>query len=59
MPVLLDELSNQVDQAYAAPPERHYFIDQQGVIVWPSGTGPWGFELDGWNQAIRDHIGTG
>jgi hypothetical protein len=56
MPMLLDRMSNQVDQAYSALPERLYLLDEQGRILWRSGPGPWGFDIEGWEKAIRAHL---
>ena len=56
MPMVLDKLSNEVDAAYSALPERLYVIDEAGRIVWRSGPGPWGFDIDGWKQAIEDQV---
>ena len=54
MPVLLDKMSNEVDTAYSALPERLYAIDREGIITWRSEPGPWGFDVDAWEQAIRE-----
>ena len=53
MPMLLDEMSNEVDTAYAALPERLYVIDREGRIAYRSEPGPWGFNVDDWEEAIR------
>ena len=53
MPTVLDRLSNEVDRAYAALPERLYVVDPAGRIAWRSGPGPWGFDVDGWLAAIE------
>ena len=54
MPMLLDEMSNDVDTAYAALPERLYVIDPAGRITYRSEPGPWGFNMDDWEKAIRE-----
>jgi type I thyroxine 5'-deiodinase len=54
MPMVLDRLSNEVDQAYSALPERLYVIDRAGTIAWRSGPGPFGFDVDGWKRAVED-----
>ena len=56
MPMVLDRMSNQVDQAYCALPEGLYLLDEQGRILWRSGPGPWGFDIEGWEVAIRAHL---
>ena len=54
MPMLLDEMSNKVDAAYAALPERLYVINRDGRIRYRSEPGPWGFNVDDWEKAIRE-----
>jgi type I thyroxine 5'-deiodinase len=54
MPMVLDEMSNEVDAAYAALPERLYVVDPEGRIAYRSEPGPWGFNMDDWEKAIRD-----
>ena len=53
MPMLLDDLTNQVDGRYCALPERLYLLDAEGVIVYRSDPGPWGFDVDAWLAAIE------
>ena len=53
MPMLLDEMSNAVDEAYAALPERLYLVDAEGNVVWRCGPGPFGFDVDGWEEQIK------
>ncbi len=57
MPMLLDRLSNEVDTAYAALPERLYVIDREGTIRYRSGMGPWGFDVDAFEKAIQQQLG--
>jgi type I thyroxine 5'-deiodinase len=59
MPMVLDDMSNEVDEAYSALPERLYVIDAEGTIVWRSGPGPWGFDLDGFEAALRAQVDLG
>lgn len=54
MPMVLDALSNEVDEAYSALPERLYVIDREGKIAWRCGPGPFGFDVDGWRQAVAE-----
>ncbi len=54
MPTLLDDMTNQVDTAYSALPERLYVIDREGVISWRSEMGPWGFDVDGFEAALKE-----
>ncbi len=53
MPMLLDDMANQVDTAYSALPERLYLLDPKGVILYRSEPGPWGFDVEAWLEAIE------
>ena len=54
LPTLLDNIRNEVDEAYSALPERLFLIDSEGKIAWRSGMGPWGFDPDGLETAIQN-----
>ena len=56
MPMVLDRLSNEVDAAYVALPERLYVIDPAGRIRYRSDPGPWGFDVDAFEKALREQI---
>jgi hypothetical protein len=56
MPVLLDELSNEVDAAWAALPERLYLVDAGGRIAYRGGPGPFEFDPGEWERAIEAHL---
>ena len=56
MPVLLDELSNEVDAAWAALPERLYLVDAEGRIAYRGGPGPFEFDPGEWERAIAEHL---
>jgi hypothetical protein len=56
MPTLLDDMTNQVDTAYVALPERLYVIGRDGVITYRSEMGPWGFDVDAFEAALREQI---
>jgi type I thyroxine 5'-deiodinase len=58
MPMVLDRLSNEVDTAYSALPERLYTIDREGIIVYRSGPGPWGFDVDAFEASLQGQIGS-
>ncbi len=53
MPMLLDPMTDAVDEKYSARPERLYVIDAAGAITFRCEMGPFGFDPDGWEQAIR------
>ena len=57
IPTLMDEMTNEVDRAYAALPDRLYLIDAEGRIAYKSGPGPMGFkpqELEAAIAALRE-----
>lgn len=56
MPMLLDDMSNEVDRMYAALPDRLYFLDGNGVVVFRSVVGSPGFDVDAWHTAMREHL---
>ncbi|OGA52911.1 MAG: hypothetical protein A3G24_26885 [Betaproteobacteria bacterium RIFCSPLOWO2_12_FULL_62_13] len=57
MPMLLDDMSNEVDRLYAALPDRLYLLDENGVVVFRTVVGSPGFDVDAWYAAIRGHVG--
>jgi len=56
MPTLLDDMSNDVDMKYAALPDRLYLIGSDGRVAYRSGPGPWGFNPDELQLAIKDYL---
>ncbi len=56
IPTLLDEMSNEVDEAYAALPDRLYLVDEDGRIAYRSERGPRGFKPDEFEQAITSQL---
>ena len=56
MPMLLDDMTNQVEEAYIASPDRLFVIDAQGKIAYHSARGPFGFKPDEWEAAINNVI---
>jgi hypothetical protein len=57
IPTLVDEMTNEVDRAYAALPDRLYLIDAEGRVAYRSGAGPWGFKPEELEAAIRKAVG--
>lgn len=53
IPALVDELDDAVSIAYAAWPDRLYLVDLEGRIAYHGGRGPFGFDPDGLEAAIR------
>jgi len=57
MPMLLDNMSNEVDRLYAALPDRLYLLDENGIVVFRTVVGSPGFDVDAWHAAIRQAPG--
>ena len=54
IPLLVDDLENQADRAYAGWPERLYVLEPDGTIAYKGKTGPFGFEpgeVEDWLKA--------
>ena len=45
-PALIDEISNQTEEAYTGWLDRLYLIDSNGAITYKSKPGPFGFKPD-------------
>ena len=56
IPTLLDEMTNEVDEAYAALPDRLYLIDDKGDVAYRSGRGPMGVRPNEFEEAIQNHL---
>ena len=54
MPMMLDNMTNQVDEAYSALPERLYVLDGEGRISFRTAMGPWGFDVKAWEEALEE-----
>jgi hypothetical protein len=57
MPVLVDNMRNEVDELYAAWPERLFVIDGDGKIAYAGDRGPWGFKPDEVADWLKKNIG--
>ena len=53
VPTLVDDLDDSVNKAYAAWPTRLYLIGTDGLVLYESGPGPWGFKPAKLGQAIE------
>ena len=53
MPMLLDNMENEVDAKYAALPERLYVLDAEGKVFFRGIMGSHGFDVDSWLEAVQ------
>ena len=56
LPSLVDGIDNTVSDAYAALPERLYYIEKGGKIIYNGAMGPFGFFPDKWREAMIKHL---
>jgi hypothetical protein len=57
MPMLVDAIDNRVEESYISRPMRLYLIGRDGRIVYTGNQGPFGFDPDSWEAAIKAEIG--
>ena len=46
IPILIEEMDNNIDEAYGAAPERLYLVGADGSVAYQGGAGPHFFDLD-------------
>ena len=52
-PMVLDNMTNEVEGQYKAMPERLYMLDANGRVTWKCGLGPHLFDPDGFEEAVK------
>ena len=57
MPALVDDMGDSVNKAYAAWPDRLYLVGKDGTIAYRGGPGPFGFNPDELEAAIKMELG--
>lgn len=57
LPTVVDTMVDSVNQLYRAWPERIYVIGRDGRIAYKGGMGPFGFEPDEAEQALKKMLG--
>ena len=55
-PMLLDGMDNDAEEKYISWPDRLYLIDREGKVAYKSGLGPFYFDVDEFEEAIRQHL---
>ena len=56
-PMVLDNMTNEVEANYIAMPERLYVLDADGRVRWKCGLGPHYFDAGGFEEAIEAATG--
>ncbi|MEI8383933.1 MAG: deiodinase family protein [Planctomycetota bacterium] len=52
IPLLVDEIDDRVGNAYSGMPARLYVIDQEGLVTYKAGRGPFGFKVGEMEQSL-------
>jgi hypothetical protein len=52
VPLAVDDVNDQVGNAYSGMPARLYLIDSRGKVAYKSGRGPFGFKVGELEQAL-------
>ena len=53
LPILLDDMQDTAERAYSGHPDRLYLVGAEGRIAYAGGRGPFGFDPDELEAAIR------
>ena len=53
IPVIVDDIDDNIASAYGALPDRLYLIGKGGKVVYQGGEGPWGFDPGKLAEAIE------
>lgn len=56
MPSVVDGMDDAVSLAYDGFPERLYLVGTDGNVAYRCGPGPFGFDPDGLEEAIRELV---
>jgi hypothetical protein len=56
IPVLIDDIENEVARMYGGWPDRLYLIGNDGRIAFQGGEGPFGFRPEHLDQAIQAEL---
>lgn len=56
MPLLIDTIGNDVEEKYVSTPIRLYVVDREGTISYTGGPGPFGFDPDSWEEAVKAQV---
>ena len=57
IPTLIDDMTNEVEEAYRAMPDRLYLIAKNGDVAYKSAQGPFGFWPKKFAEAIDRCLG--
>ena len=55
-PALIDGIDNTVERLYTGWPDRLYLIGRDGRVLYKSAPGPFGFQSDGLENALKSAL---
>ena len=53
IPMLIDSIDNDVEEKYISIPMRLFLVDPAGRLAYSGGRGPFEFDPDSWEDAIK------
>ena len=56
IPVVVDEVDDEIALAYGALPDRLYLVARDGSVAFQGERGPFGFDPDALESAIRETV---
>ena len=56
MPMLIDSIDNDIDEKYVGLPMRLFLIDAEGQIAYAGDKGPFGWDDEAFEDAIKTAI---
>ncbi len=56
IPILIDDIDNTVERAYAAWPDRLYVVSREGRIGYKGGVGPGGFKPQAMEKSLKNLV---
>jgi len=59
IPIMVDDMDNAAEEAFAAWPERLYVIDEAGKVVYKGDVGPFGFDPEELGAWLGDRLTPG
>lgn len=54
IPMLIDDMDNSTEEHYKSMPMRLYLVNRDGLIAYTGDQGPFGFDPDSWEAAIKE-----
>ena len=57
MPMLIDSIGNEIDEKYVGLPMRLFLVDADGKIAYAGGNGPFDWDDEAFEAAIKKTIG--